>query len=349
MVPFPRIDNYLLPYPKPRNYRKQLHHWLHLHPWVTLGKGSYFPIESKILGTVTDIKDGTVTNGPLTIKGSAYVSIGKYGGIAENLYIISSNHSLDCADVGGMFSAQTDVTKGPIYIGHNVWIGDNVTVLSGTIVGDGAVIGAGSVVTHDIPPFAVAAGVPARVIKYRFSKGTIDKLLRVAWWHWDFQIIKKNIKFFETPITDSNIDELMQNIDVKHDSEIISLQMKNIATMSWLLDGWGPRENTFRWVQNKEAGFVFKIKRTDVYHHLKINGYSFYKPQKIEIRINGKKVGTFFMYPDINEYDIPVKNFSPGINTIRFVFEKGHIPYQVQNSKDKRVLYCQFESIRLAE
>ena len=56
-------------------------------------------------------------------------------------------------------------SKGPVVIGNNVWLGNNVCIMPGVTIGDGAVIGANSVVTHDIPPFSVAAGIPAKVIK----------------------------------------------------------------------------------------------------------------------------------------------------------------------------------------
>lgn len=56
-------------------------------------------------------------------------------------------------------------TKGPVVIGNNVWIGNNACILSGVTIGDGAVIGANSVVTHDVPAYSVAAGIPAKIIK----------------------------------------------------------------------------------------------------------------------------------------------------------------------------------------
>lgn len=56
-------------------------------------------------------------------------------------------------------------SKGPIIIGDNVWIGDKSTILSGVTIGEGSIIAANSVVTHDIPPFCIAAGCPAKVIK----------------------------------------------------------------------------------------------------------------------------------------------------------------------------------------
>lgn len=67
-------------------------------------------------------------------------------------------------------------------IGNDVYIGANVLVLDGVTIGDGAVVGAGAVVTNDIPPYAVAVGVPAKVIKYRFDEITIKKLLEKKWW-----------------------------------------------------------------------------------------------------------------------------------------------------------------------
>lgn len=68
-------------------------------------------------------------------------------------------------------------------IGNDVFIGANVTILDGVKVGDGAVIGAGAVVTKDIPPYAIAVGVPAKVVKYRFDEITIRGLLEKQWWN----------------------------------------------------------------------------------------------------------------------------------------------------------------------
>lgn len=70
----------------------------------------------------------------------------------------------------------------PIKIGNDVYIGMNVTVLDGVHVGNGAVVGAGAVVTEDIPPYGVAVGVPARVVRYRFDPTTVSRLLATNWW-----------------------------------------------------------------------------------------------------------------------------------------------------------------------
>ena len=66
-------------------------------------------------------------------------------------------------------------------IGDDVWIGTNVVILPGVHIGQGAIIGAGAVVTKDVPPYACVGGVPAKLLKYRFPKETIEKLLKINW------------------------------------------------------------------------------------------------------------------------------------------------------------------------
>src|SRR5215467_6524859 len=69
-----------------------------------------------------------------------------------------------------------------VVVGNDVWTGHNVNVMAGVNVGDGAIIAAGSVVTKDVPPFAIVAGVPATIKRYRFPERTIERLLRLKWW-----------------------------------------------------------------------------------------------------------------------------------------------------------------------
>lgn len=88
------------------------------------------------------------------------------------------------------------VEHGPIEIGSDVFIGANVTVLENVKIGNGAVIGAGAVVVRDIPAFAIAVGVPAKVVKYRMSQKQIASMERIAWWNWpDDKIVEVN-KYF---------------------------------------------------------------------------------------------------------------------------------------------------------
>ncbi|MBO4779984.1 MAG: CatB-related O-acetyltransferase, partial [Selenomonadaceae bacterium] len=84
------------------------------------------------------------------------------------------------------------VNRRQIIFGHDVWIGDGATIMGGVKIGNGAVIGAKSVVAKDIPPYAIAVGNPARVIKYRFDEETIKKFLAVKWWNWSLEKIADN-------------------------------------------------------------------------------------------------------------------------------------------------------------
>lgn len=83
-----------------------------------------------------------------------------------------------------------------IFIGNDVFIGANVTVLDGVTIGDGAVIGAGALVTKDIPPYAIAVGVPIRIIRYRFTEEQISKLLKIRWWNFKEENLKDVERMF---------------------------------------------------------------------------------------------------------------------------------------------------------
>ena len=74
----------------------------------------------------------------------------------------------------------------PINIGNDVWIGHHAYVRSGTTLGDGCIVGAHAVVTKDVPPYAIVVGNPARIVKYRFDEVTIQRLLKLRWWDYDF-------------------------------------------------------------------------------------------------------------------------------------------------------------------
>ena len=109
-----------------------------------------------------------------------YCSIGarcSIGGWQHDYHRLSTSPRVYREILGRGYISQTlQVT-----VGNDVWIGDNVSIVKGT-VGDGAVIGAGSVVTKDVPPYAIVAGNPAKVIAYRFEKEKISQLLASRWW-----------------------------------------------------------------------------------------------------------------------------------------------------------------------
>ena len=75
-------------------------------------------------------------------------------------------------------------------IENDVWIGAKSTIMSGVKIHNGAVVGAGSVVTKDVPPYAIVAGNPAKIVKYRFNEKQIQSLLKISWWDWTQDRIK---------------------------------------------------------------------------------------------------------------------------------------------------------------
>lgn len=88
--------------------------------------------------------------------------------------------------------------KGDIVVGNDVWIGYEAVILSGVTIGDGAVIGARAVVTRDVPPYTIVGGVPAKPIRLRFEKKAIEKLLRLKWWDWPEEHIRRNISAIQS-------------------------------------------------------------------------------------------------------------------------------------------------------
>lgn len=83
--------------------------------------------------------------------------------------------------------------KGDIVVGNDVWIGYEAVIMSGVTIGDGAIIGTRAVVTHDVAPYSIVGGVPAKLIRKRFSDEIIDQLLALRWWDWPREQIKHNI------------------------------------------------------------------------------------------------------------------------------------------------------------
>lgn len=83
--------------------------------------------------------------------------------------------------------------KGDIVIGNDVWIGYEAVIMAGVTIGDGAIIGARAVVTKDVPPYTVAGGIPAKLIKKRYSEETIAALSELKWWDWPEERIAQNL------------------------------------------------------------------------------------------------------------------------------------------------------------
>ncbi len=82
-----------------------------------------------------------------------------------------------------------------VRIGNDVWIGTRAIIMGGLTIGDGAIIAAGAIVTKDVPPYAVVAGVPARIVRYRFEPALIEQLLALRWWDYDMSQVSNRVDF----------------------------------------------------------------------------------------------------------------------------------------------------------
>lgn len=171
--------------------------------------------------------DYSYTGYNTTIK---YAVIGKYCSISWNVSIGGANHDYRHISTHPFsllpslgFVDESDTQMGyqsyadELTIGNDVWIGSGVQILRGVKIGNGAIIGAGAVVTKSIPPYAIAVGNPAKVIKYRFAEDVIAILEKISWWDWDESFIKSHIAFFKEDINIEKLIELDKELQCRRD------------------------------------------------------------------------------------------------------------------------------------
>jgi virginiamycin A acetyltransferase len=136
------------------------------------------------------------------------VTVGKYCVLNHRVVVLhGGNHRFDWVGVqgaeqvdGGWVPAPDSLTsRGPVVIGNDVWIGYDALILSGVTIGDGAVVGARAVVTKDVQPFEIVGGNPARHVRWRFDEGTKDALLRIRWWDWPEDKIRRHKHEIDSP------------------------------------------------------------------------------------------------------------------------------------------------------
>lgn len=143
------------------------------------------------------------------------LEIGNYVSIAPNVhFILGGNHQFNCITNYPLYSIfiknNPDLdatTKGTIIIEDEVWIGSDVIILSGIKIGKGAIVATGSVVTSNVIPYSIVGGNPAKLIKMRFSKEIIERLISINICEYKHDFIKKNINKFYQPI-ENTIDFL---------------------------------------------------------------------------------------------------------------------------------------------
>ncbi|QJT07511.1 CatB-related O-acetyltransferase [Oceanidesulfovibrio marinus] len=163
------------------------------------------PYLSDIAEHDTRLTAGEHSYGEIEISGSgARVIVGRFCSIAENVRAVIVGHNLEHVSTYPFNLLFHDwpeaqeltghpVHKGDLVIGNDVWIGQDSLLLGGVTIGDGAVVGAGAVVSKDVPPYAVVAGNPARVVKKRFSDADIETLLSIRWWDWPLDTVRANV------------------------------------------------------------------------------------------------------------------------------------------------------------
>ena len=138
--------------------------------------------------------------------------IGKFSNIASHVRINATNHAIERATLhhftyraGDYFTDAEHESEffarrkaRVVTIGHDTWIGHGTTILPGVTVGDGAVIGSGAVVTKDVAPYTVVGGVPAKLIKERFSQKVGERMQKLAWWDWSHAELRAALEDFRS-------------------------------------------------------------------------------------------------------------------------------------------------------
>jgi len=174
------------------------------HPRIVAATtfGSHCRIKTPIYLTDSSLGDWSYVEAYCRI---SHTQIGNFTAIAPGCHIGLAEHPSAVAASSHPVFYRHDLSRGfdfvdknhrsettPTTVGNDVWLGVGVIVKGGVTIGDGAIVGAGAVVTKNVPPYAIVAGVPASVKRYRFEQPDIDFLLSIRWWDWDVDVLRRN-------------------------------------------------------------------------------------------------------------------------------------------------------------
>lgn len=168
---------------------------------VSVGKGTYGDLDVRHFGNSKE-----------------RLQIGNFCSIApESIFVLGGEHkytSFSTYPFGTMYglTENESISKGAIVVEDDVWIGFRSTILSGVTLGRGSVIAAGAVVTKDVPPYAIVGGVPAKVIKYRFSEEVIDKISYIDYEKITLETISNSFTELSNDITLDNMIDIVDKL-----------------------------------------------------------------------------------------------------------------------------------------
>ncbi len=123
-----------------------------------------------------------------------------------------STHAFSFRKQFGLCEKDIFLNHQKVIIGNDVWIGCGAIIKSGVIIGDGAIIGANSMVTHDVEPYEIVGGVPARHIKWRFDEKIRNLLLELKWWCLPDDILRQHIDLFDINNNICDNEEIIEKI-----------------------------------------------------------------------------------------------------------------------------------------